>query len=81
MSRSNRRIGRVGFAALVAASLTFGGAQALAGASGASSSYVCTSRPQDPGCAAWCLSRYPDMGGAHACLSPVPGGWHCECAI
>jgi hypothetical protein len=83
MSKSNRRIGRVAFAALVAGSLTFGGAQALAGSStaAASSGYVCVTRPQDPGCANYCLSQYPDMGGAHFCGGPVPGGWECVCAF
>lgn len=82
MSRSRQTLlSRLAFSAVVAGSLTFGGVQALAGASGAASAgYVCVTRPQDPGCANYCLQQYPLNGGTHFCSGPVPGGWNCVCA-
>jgi hypothetical protein len=81
MSKSRQTLlGRLTFSAVVAASLTFGGAQALSGSStAASSSYVCTTRPYDPGCAAYCLQQYPENEGLHACVGQVPGGFECVC--
>lgn len=82
MSSSRQTLlSRLTFSGLVAASLTFGGAQVLAGSStaAASSGYVCTTTPYDPGCAAYCLQQYPDNEGLHACVGKVPGGYSCGC--
>jgi hypothetical protein len=82
MSRSRQTLlGRLTFGALVAESLTFGGVQALAGASSAAfDPYVCKTRPQDSGCAAHCLQHYPLNVGTHLCSGAVPGGYECVCA-
>lgn len=82
MSKARKTLlGRLTFSALVAGSLTFGGVQVLAGASSTSASaYVCKTRPQDPGCANYCLQQYPLNGGAHFCGGAVPGGYNCVCA-
>jgi hypothetical protein len=81
MSRSRQTLlGRLTLGALVAGSLTFGGVQALAGAGVGASSYVCTTRPYDQGCANYCVQQYPGNGGAHVCAGAVPGGYECVCA-
>ncbi|HEX6040530.1 hypothetical protein [Longimicrobium sp.] len=68
MSKARQTLlGRLTFSALVAASLTFGGAQALSGSSKVAG-YTCTTQPYDPGCANYCLQQYPLNGGEHACV-------------
>jgi hypothetical protein len=79
---SQTLLGRTLFGSLVAASLTFGAAQAF-GASASlpcASGYTCTTRPSDSGCAAYCLQQYPDNLGTHFCSGAVPGGYCCVCA-
>lgn len=79
MSKTRQTLlGRLTFSAVVAASLTFGGAQALSGSSKAAG-YVCTTRPYDPGCADYCLQQFPLNEGIHACVGVVPGGYNCVC--
>jgi hypothetical protein len=81
MSRSRQTLlGRLTLGALVAGSLTFGGVQALAGASARANPPVCNTRPYDPDCEAYCLNEYPENGGAHVCAGAVPGGYECVCA-
>jgi hypothetical protein len=70
MSRTRQTLlGRLAFSALVAASLTFGGVQALSGSSksACASGYTCATRPSDPGCAARCLEIHPQNLGTHVC--------------
>jgi hypothetical protein len=81
MSRSRQTLlGRLTFSALVAAALTFGGVQALAGSSGSkslcASGYTCATRPSDSGCAARCLELQPQNLGAHFCNA----SYCCVCA-
>jgi hypothetical protein len=80
MSRSKQTLlSRIAFSALVAASLTFGGVQALAGSSSKSlcaSGYTCATRPQDSGCAARCLQLFPENLGTHFCNTQ----YCCVCA-
>lgn len=80
MSRSRQTLlGRLAFSALVAASLTFGGVQALAGSSTQSScasGLACATRPFDSACAAMCQQQYPQNGGSHVCV-----GGCCTCNV
>ena len=80
MSRSSQTLlSRFAFSAIVAASLTFGGVQALSGSSARSNPPVCVTRPYDPNCEAYCRSKYPENDGAHFCGRVVPGGYECTC--
>jgi hypothetical protein len=79
MSRARQTLlSRIAFSALVAASLTFGGVQALSGSAKyeCSSGYTCATRPQDSGCAARCLQLFPENLGTHFCNSQ----FCCVCA-
>ena len=80
MSRSRQTLlSRLAFSALVAASLTFGGVQALSGSNSKSacdSGITCDVRPQDPDCAAYCQQQVPQNNGSHTCV-----GGCCRCNV